>query len=460
MTVHTAGETIAAIATPPGEGALAVIRVSGPDSSGILHKVFRPSRDLPPPLPARRPLLGRIVNAEGKTLDQVVVTFYCAPSSYTGEDMAEISCHGGITVTRLLLDALLAAGARVALPGEFTERAFLNGKLDLTQAEAVMDLISAQTAAAARSAAEQLEGGLGRRIHALRDQIVAILAHTEAYIDFPEEDISPETGEDLIRRLEEVLGTMQSLLETAERGRILREGARLVIAGPPNSGKSSLLNLLLGYDRAIVNERPGTTRDTIEEVIDLGGYPVRLVDTAGLRNTEDTIEQDGISRTHQRLATADLVLKLFDASLPPPDIESLFARQQKDCENTAAQLLVLNKSDLPEDSGWQAHPEALRISCRNKTGLDALEEAILRALPANLPRGSASLIAINARHRVALAHASSSCRLALDNLRAGQPPEIIALDLHEALSHLGAVIGATDTEDILGEIFRSFCIGK
>lgn len=461
MTDHSPTDTIAAVATPPGEAAIAVIRLSGTDCHRILLSVFRPVGKPSNTLPIRRAQLGRIVNTDGQTVDQVIALLFRAPASYTGEDMAEISCHGGLTVTRLVLDTILSAGARTALPGEFTERAFLNGKLDLTQAEAVMDLISAQTALAARAATEQLEGGLGHRITTLRNDLLSLLAQVEAAIDFPDEDITPETGDALIQRLEATLDNIQSLLATAHRGRILREGVRLVIAGPPNSGKSSLLNLLLGYDRAIVSERPGTTRDTIEEVIDLGGIPVRLTDTAGLRTTDDTIEQEGIARTRRRLATADLIIELFDAAMPPPpNIENLFACESTPNESQAARLLVLNKSDLHEDIGWMSYPGALRISCHLRKGLDALEAALLKALPITLPHGSAGLLAINARHRSALTRAASSCRLALDNFRSSMPPEIVALDLQEALAYLGSIVGATDTEDLLSEIFRTFCIGK
>src|SRR5436305_4346177 len=276
-----AGETIAAISTPAGEGAIALIRVSGEDAIGLADRIYR-GKEKPSEFPSHTQRLGEIVEAE-RVVDQVMLAVDRAPASYTGEDLVEISCHGGILVAARVLEACLHCGARMANPGEFTERAFLNGKMDLTQAEAVMDLIRAQSDLALRSANEQLEGRLGSEVRAIRGQLVEMLAHVEAAIDFPEEDIVPDAGGKLCARLDSVQDKMRDLLATAEHGRLLREGVRAVIYGPTNAGKSSLLNRLLGYDRAIVSEIPGTTRDTIEEVIKLRGVPLRLIDRAGLR---------------------------------------------------------------------------------------------------------------------------------------------------------------------------------
>src|SRR6201993_1766524 len=303
----TYADTIAAISTPIGEGAIAVVRLTGAAALSILNRIFR-SSVAPENFEPRHVYFGRIHDGAAK-IDEVLTTFFRGPASYTGEDVVEISCHGGVLVTRRLLDLLLSAGARMANPGEFTQRAFLNGKLDLTQAEAVMDLIRSQTELALRAANEQLAGHLGREVSDLRELLLTVLAHIEAYIDFPDEGISPETGKMLFDRLEETGASLARLIATADQGRILRHGLRTVIYGEPNVGKSSLLNLLLGYDRAIVSETPGTTRDTIEETINVRGIPVRLIDTAGKRSSEDSVEQEGIRRTELQLAQADLVLQ-------------------------------------------------------------------------------------------------------------------------------------------------------
>ena len=313
-------DTIAAISTPFGEGAIAVLRLSGPRAAEIAGAVFRGKKPVTE-LPARVQHFGAIFDGEEK-LDDVLLTVFRAPHSYTGEEVVEIACHGGVLVSRRILEALLRQGARSAEPGEFTQRAYLHHKMDLTQAEAVMDLISAQTDLALRAASEQLEGRLGERIRALREAFIELLAHVEAYIDFPDEDIDPATGEALLAKLDAMRGEIDALLATADRGKVLREGVRTVIYGAPNVGKSSLLNLLLGHERAIVSARPGTTRDVIEETINLRGLPIRLIDTAGVRESEDEIEREGMKRTHQELARADLALHVFDASQPPLEQEA------------------------------------------------------------------------------------------------------------------------------------------
>ncbi len=305
-------DTIAAISTPLGEGAIALLRVSGPGAVVLADAVFRGKKGAAAQA-ARVQQFGAIFDG-GQKLDDVLLTVFRAPHSYTGEDTVEIACHGGVLVTRRILELLLKGGARSAEPGEFTQRAYLNGKMDLTQAEAVMDLITAQTDLALRAATEQLEGRLGERIRALRERLLGLLAHVEAFIDFPDEDIDPDTGGVLLQKLTDVRSEIEALLATAGQGRVLREGVRTVIYGAPNVGKSSLLNLLLGYERAIVSARPGTTRDVIEEVINLRGYPLRLVDTAGLRESDDEVEREGMARTRRQVERADLVLQVVDAT--------------------------------------------------------------------------------------------------------------------------------------------------
>jgi len=444
-------DTIAAISTPLGEGAIAVLRMSGPRAIAIADTVFR-AKVRARELPARVQQFGAICDGAHQ-LDEVLLTVFRAPHSYTGEDVVEIAGHGGVLVARRLLELLLKSGARSAEPGEFTQRAYLGGKMDLTQAEAVMDLITAQTDLALRAATEQLEGRLGERIRALRERLVELLAHVEAFIDFPDEDIAPDTGDALRARLETIRTETAALLATASHGRVLREGVRTVIYGAPNVGKSSLLNLLLGYDRAIVSARPGTTRDVIEEVINLRGYPLRLIDTAGIRESDDEIERAGIARTRQQVERADLILHLVDASVAISD----FRFQISDGEKNT--LLVLNKSDLGEHPDWHG-VEAVRISCRENAGLTQLEDAIIARITGGHAAQRDWSVAINARHQACLARALDSTHAARRALDDRLSPEFIAEELRATLTAVGAVVGQADTEEILGKIFATFCIGK
>lgn len=442
------GETIAALATPPGEGALAIIRISGEKALGVADSIFR-GTNTPSTMEERKVAFGRIVDKNGKILDEVLLTIFRNPRSYTGEDLVEISGHGGSLVAAHVLASALEAGARMARPGEFTERAFLNGKLDLTQAEAVMDLISAQTPRAARAAAEQLEGRLGMEINALRGELLESVAHLEAYIDFPEEGIDPESGAILQKRMEGIAAHLARLLATANEGRLLREGVTLALYGAPNAGKSSLLNRLLGIERAIVSATPGTTRDTIEERASLGGYPFRVIDTAGLRETTDPVEREGVERAHQAAKQADLRIHLVDAAVLEKSLTPLFGDE----------LLVFNKIDLLPDR--EALPGALTISCHTGEGIETLVTAILKKISAR-PEGEAlpDGASINARHQECLKRASSALHASIKMLQSGEPPEFIAVELRSALASVGEIVGEAGTEEILGKIFSSFCIGK
>ncbi len=441
-------ETIAVVSTPFGEGAIAMLRISGPEAFEIADRFFRSSRGSVAAIPPRMAQFGRVVDATGRVLDEVVLTPFHPPASYTGEAMVEITCHGGILITRRLLDLLLEHGARLARGGEFTQRAFLNGRMDLTQAEAVMDLIKAQTDLALRAATEQLEGRLGEQATQLREALLELLAHIEAYIDFPEEDIDPETGNALITRLSDAEANIARLLSTADQGRVLREGLRTVIYGAPNVGKSSLLNRLLGYERAIVSDLPGTTRDSIEEVINLHGIPVRLVDTAGVRTSEDLIEREGIARTLQHLERADLVLHLMDGSRPRPT-------QEPDLGH----LLVLNKTDLGEDPSWHG-VDAVRLSCNTGDGMERLADAVFDRAMGKGAVSSDFTVAINARHQACLKAAQSHLATAHAGLKSGLSAEWIAIDVREGLDAIGEIVGRVDTEDLLGKIFSTFCLGK
>ncbi len=448
-----AGETtatIAAVATPPGEGAIAIVRLSGPHAIAVADAVFRGKKKLSA-MESHRQQFGAIVE-DDRVIDEALVAVHRAPQSYTGEDVVEISCHGGVLVTARVYEACLHAGARAARAGEFTERAFLNGKLDLTQAEAVIDLIRAQTDLALRSAAEQLEGRLGEKISQLREELIALVANLEAYIDFPEEDIEPDVGAAFLARLDAIRDQIKALLATAEQGRIFREGVRVVIYGATNAGKSSLLNRLLGFPRAIVSAMPGTTRDTLEEMINLRGIALRLTDTAGLREGEmDAVENEGIARTERSLANADLLLHLVDASAPAPPH---FQTRSDDLR----ELLLLNKSDLPEHPDWR-EIDALRICCISEDGLRGLEEKILGRVSAqrwDVP----SAVAINARHRDCLRRALAAVEAARNGLEQNLPPELVAVDLRAALGAVGEVIGHANMEEILDALFATFCIGK
>jgi tRNA modification GTPase len=445
----TAGDTIAAISTAAGEGAIAVVRMSGPNAVEIADKIFA-GQEKPSQFASHVQHFGEIREG-GELIDQVMLSVHCAPASYTGEDLVEISCHGGVLVSARLLEACLRVGARAARPGEFTERAFLNGKMDLTQAEAVIDLIRAKTDLALRSATEQLEGRLGQKIKDIRDALVSVLAHIEAAIDFPEEGINPDDTKRLAARISAIEEEIAALLRTADQGRILREGVRVVIYGPTNAGKSSLLNRLVGHERVIVSESHGTTRDTIEETINLDGLPLRLIDTAGFRDAPDTIEEEGMARTQKSLRLADIGLHIADRNAPRPAEFDRSSDQRVD-------IVILNKSDLPEHEDWK-DSRALRISCATGEGFAELKNELI----AKITRGNLhpeNAMAINARHRECLRRALQYCQQASEDFAQSVVPEYVAVDVQGALRAIGQVIGSVDVEQVLDSVFGQFCIGK
>ena len=472
-------DTIAAISTAFGEAAIAVLRLSGARAVEIAGLVFRPKNRVPE-LASRVAHFGSIFDGDTR-LDDVLLTVFRAPASYTGEDVVEISCHGGVLVSRRILELLLRAGARSAEPGEFTQRAFLNRKLDLTQAEAVMDVIGAQTDLALRAANEQLEGRLGARIRDLRAAVLDTLAQVEAYIDFPEDDISPETGAALRGRIERALAEIGVLLATAGQGRVLREGLRTVIFGAPNVGKSSLLNRLLGYERAIVSHHPGTTRDVLEETINVRGIPVRLMDTAGIRDSSCELEQAGMERTRQAMERADLVLHVADASgdagvwrrQSVGEVRGMAeaasgAATNEDPAQAAADgmvptdcrhhIIVLNKCDLSIHASWATHG-GIAVSALTGEGFDKLLDAIVIAASGGAAKGDWS-VAINARHQACLERARDFLNAALGAFDQALSPEFIAEELRAAMDAIGDIVGRADTEELLGVIFGQFCIGK
>jgi tRNA modification GTPase len=453
---HT--ETIAAVSTPPGEGGIGVVRLSGPDAVSLALRLFRRAdgTSLADPQPFRA-YVGHIVDsATGRVVDEVLLTTMRAPRSYTREDVAEISAHGGPAPLRAILALVLDAGARLAAPGEFTRRAFLSGRLDLTQAEAVLDVIRAHTDAGLRAAERALAGDLGTRVRALRDRLTGLLAHLEAAIDFADDDLTFLTPDEIAAELAAVAAEVDALIASHARGRVLRDGARTVIVGRPNTGKSSLLNALLGEARAIVTAVPGTTRDVIEEQIELGGVPVRLVDTAGIHATADEVERLGVARSRDALATADLALLVLDASVPLTDDD----RALLDAVRDRTAVIVLNKADLPAVVPPAAFDlPAVVLSAHTGAGLPALE-ATLRDLLLG-PAGAAESPALTTlRQREAAETAAAALARARATHAAGGTEELLAVDLVDAAAALGAITGDTVRDEVIETLFARFCVGK
>lgn len=451
-------DTIAAIATPLGEGGLAVIRVSGPQALAIADRVFHPrgKSAVAPSAAVSHTLHYGHIHDDGQVVDEVMLAILRAPKTFTREDVVEISCHGGLLPAKLVLDATLHAGARLASPGEFTRRAFLNGRIDLAQAEAVADVIAARTETALAAANEQLAGKLSQRIHQLRDSLMGALAHIEAHIDFPDEDISPDTRAQLADRFQAATSFIDALLRTAREGQILRRGIRTAIVGRPNAGKSSLLNQLLGHERAIVSQVPGTTRDTIEETANVRGIPVVFIDTAGLRSSTNEIEAEGIRRSRVSLQRADLILHLLDNSEPLTDDDA----RALDESSGRKRIVVRNKIDLPSRLHLNLNEDTFAVSCLTGAGLENLKDAIKESVWAGQVRAEMLEVMINSRHQDALRRAGEAVRAAASSLAADQPLEITAMELRIGVNAVGEVVGKTSTEDLLDSIFNQFCIGK
>jgi tRNA modification GTPase len=455
-------DTIAAIATPLGEGGLAVVRISGAQAFAVANKIFLPvgKSSLPPCTALTHTIhFGKIIRA-GQIIDEVLLAILHAPRTFTREDTVEISCHGGILPAKLVLDTILENGARLAEPGEFTRRAFLNGRIDLAQAEAVADLIHSRTELALAAANEQLAGKLSQRINALRDDLMKILAHVEAHIDFPDEDISPDTKAQLLKRLENGIVFMDELLRTANEGQILRRGIRAAIIGRPNAGKSSLLNQLLGHDRAIVSSIAGTTRDTIEETANIRGLPVVFIDTAGLREGRDEIEVEGIRRSRETLEKAELILHVLDASEPLTSADEIYLAEFA----AKKRIFILNKIDLPKRLELPElatrHSPLVTVSCLSGQGIEALKDAIKNLVWAGKIEAGMLQVMINSRHQEALGRARAGAVRTRDALRADATLELVALDLRIAVNAVGEIVGKTATDDLLDSIFSQFCIGK
>lgn len=458
--------TIAAIATPAGEGGIGIVRISGPKAVPILSRVFRDRRGQSrTSFESHRMYYGKIVSEQDEMIDEVLVVVMLAPHSYTGEDVAEIHCHGGSVVLQTVLELVLRTGARLAGPGEFTRRAFMNGKLDLAQAEAVIDVIRSKTRQALRLALGGLSGRLSSRIARIRDRLVRMLAHIEASIDFPEDDIGDVEAETVRQNLKSAIAEVSTMISEAARGKVYRDGVSVVIAGRPNVGKSSLFNAIVRERRAIVTDIPGTTRDVIEEYVNMAGVPVRLMDTAGLHETEDIVEREGVLRAKELLDRADVIVYVVDASSVSEEKDlnedlEMFSILPKD-----RTVLVLNKIDKVNGRGTigpysQVAPGAVvKTSAVTGDGLDELEKAIIQVVTqGHLSAGEA--IVTNVRHEDALRRCKSHLEDALQAIERNVPYDLVVIDVREGLSALGEITGETVDDDIIDRIFSEFCVGK
>jgi len=456
-------DTIAAISTPLGEGGIGIVRLSGPAAVDIAKKIFKSKKEEWSAAGGHRLIYGHIYDQAGQSVDEVLVGYMKAPHTYTRENIVEINCHGGIVPTKKILELVLGAGARLARPGEFSLRAFLNGRIDLAQAESIVDVIRAQTEAGLKLAVAQLNGNLSTKISDLQERLLGLLAQVEANIDFPEDDLEESTGEELIQLSGELLQRIKDLIKGAQAGKIYREGIRTIIIGRPNVGKSSLLNALLRENRAIVTDIPGTTRDIIEEIINIRGIPLKIIDTAGLHETENIIEKIGMEKTREMIGRADLVLVLLDAGriLDEEDLDIISYVGNKKA------VFLVNKDDLSEKkigvenmASLAAGRPVLRISAKEGTGLCELEEKIFEMVMGGHLTGTDEVLVTNTRHKQALETAARHLEEAVAEIKRSVPVDVVAIDIRAAWEALGEITGAAVTEDLLNRIFADFCIGK
>jgi len=458
-------DSIAAIATPAGVGAIAIVRLSGSNALEIADRVFRGHIKI---TEARGFSVhhGHILSPEGSIVDEVLATVFRSPQSYTGEDLVEFSCHGGMFVTQAVLDSALRSGARPAEPGEFSKRAFLNGRMDLSQAEAVADLIAARSDRARAASVQQLEGKLGSKVEQLRAGLTDLCALLELDLDFSEEGMDLVTREEIERRISDIHMLLGAMLETYEAGKIARDGVVVVLVGRPNAGKSSLFNSLLRERRAIVTSMPGTTRDTLEEAISIGGVLFRLVDTAGLREATDQAEREGVNRTFEQAEAADIILLVEDVTynVDPAEIEAALDTLLKNQHL----IVAMNKNDLvcwePDlvqyDPFCKRGARIVKVSAKTGEGLEGLRRELFDAVTSGKIQSGEDVVLTSRRHRDVIMRAREDLSFALDTLHAGRTNEFIALDIRGALNHLGEVTGAVTSDEILNSVFSRFCIGK
>jgi tRNA modification GTPase len=455
-------DTICALSTAPGRSGLAVVRVSGPESMLLFYRLFLPkhSGSAPPP---RVAVLGRIVDPRnGLEIDEAIATCFPSPRSYTGEDMTEYSIHGSPVLIAELLDSLCACGAKLASPGEFTMRAFLHGRMDLTQAEAVRDLIEATTLFQAQVAARQRSGELARRLQSAKQQLIDIIVNLESAVEFVEEDLSLDSREQAAVKLEQVQRELRSWIDSFRQGRIIRDGFSMAVVGRPNVGKSSVFNALLAQDRSIVTETPGTTRDLISELTSMGGIPVRVLDTAGIHDSDDHIEKLGISRSLQAIADADAILLVVDISRPQAQQDWILRRQL----GPLSCIAVMNKSDLSpnwspaERNEFSGDWPCVEVSAKTGSGIDALRSLILTHILGDAKMSHDGIVVTNLRHCHSMEAAEKGIARAAATLREGLSEEFVLADLQGSLRELGAITGETHVEDLLEEIFSRFCVGK
>ncbi len=455
-------DTIVAISTPVGEGGIGIVRLSGRDSLSVADKIFRSKNDLHPSgFESYTTHYGHIVQ-ENEIIDEVLLTVMKAPKSYTKEDIVEISCHGGIVPLKKILGLVLSMGPRTAEPGEFTKRAFLNGRIDLAQAESVLDIIRSKTDKGLRAAMSQLDGDFSRNVRAIREELIGILSNVEASIDFPDEDTEILTEFNIKEKLTDTAGEIRALHDSSDKGRILTEGIRTVICGRANVGKSSLMNALLREKRVIVSHIPGTTRDAIEEILNIDGIPLRVADTAGIIDSDDSLTREGVEKSRSHISAADLVLFLLDGNAPLTADDTAIMDEIKDKKA----IVVVNKGDLPqrldtdEVKSLMPQKRIVGISATEKKNLGKLEGAIKDMIWGGDVTADHSVLVINQRHKALLGLAWDSLQKALKSVSEKTPPEFIALDMREAVESLGEITGETIDEKILERIFSNFCIGK
>jgi len=457
-------DTIVAIATAPGEAGISIIRMSGPDSIDILDKIFVSKKGASiREFPQRRLVYGHIVDKSiERVVDEVLSVYMKAPYTYTREDVVEINCHGGIVPARNILELILKNGARSAEPGEFTKRAFLNGRIDLAQAEAVMDMISAKTDTSFDVALGQLEGTLSKKVGEIRDIIIEVLAHLQVSIDYTEEDIEEITYPELLNQSELIKNKIEKLLATSDTGKIIREGLNTVIIGKPNVGKSSLLNALLKESRAIVTDIPGTTRDVIEEYLNIKGIPLKIIDTAGIRETEDMVEKIGVERSKEFFNKADLVILVLDASQELSDEDREIIKYVKNKKS----IILINKTDLPqkidEEEIKKLIPgkKIIKISIIKELGIQEIEDEIVNMVYGGQIKMKEASFVTNVRHKNALEKALKSIEEAIEAIKQGLFFDLIAVDLNDCYQYLGEITGDTVAENIIDKIFANFCLGK